>query len=404
MKLFARPFLLLLMLTAPLLSAEPFLTVVRSLEQLPPEQRQPVIEKYLNTIRIAPIIENDSILHFVLYGAADSVSVIGDLQRWNLADPMTKLPCGLYSLFYRTYIVPPDARLDYLFIINGAERTDPQNPNITPSGFGPHSEVRMPRFVPTPYLHVRPEVPRGTIDSLAPLYTLISPLRRYVIPTRPIKVYRPAGYDTMQALPAVYVHDGLEALDYMRMNTMLDNMIADGKLQPLIAVFIPPVDREREYLTTSLDRFILYTVREVVGMIDAVYRTDRAPHRRAVIGISAGAHAALYMALTRPDVFLNTGAQSSAVTPQLRLATEQAAARAILPPQFKLYLDCGKYDLQGTAPFGGSYDFLQSHREYSDLLSSLRIPHYYKEATDGHQWASWRERVPGMLTYFFGGR
>ncbi len=72
----------------------------------------------------------------------------------------------------------------------------------------------------------------------------------------------------------------------------------------------------------------------------------------------------------------------------------------MLSPQFKLYLDCGTYDLQ----LDNGADLLRWNREYSDLLSSLRIPHYYQELTDGHQWANWRERMPGMITYFFGGR
>lgn len=404
MKHISRSILLVSLFFAPLLPAETFLSIVHSLEQLPVEQRQPVIEKYLNTIRVAPIIEQDSVLHFVLYGDADSVAVISDLQRWNFSDPLTKLPCGLYSLFYRTYIVPSHARLDYKFIINGSEKLDPQNPNITPSGFGPHSEARMPKFVPTPYLTIRPGISRGTIDSLAPLYTLVSPLRRYVIAARPIKVYRPAGYDTMSALPVLYVHDGMEALDFMRMNVILDNLIADGKIPPVLAVFIPPVDREREYITTSLDRFVVFTVNDVVRMIDAVYRTDRSPQHRAIVGISAGAHAALYTALKLPDVFLNTGAQSSAITPQLRAVSRDASERNMLPPGFKLYLDCGLYDLHIRPPFGEEINFVGMNREYSDLLSSLRIPHYYKEVTDGHQWASWRERMPEMLVYFFGGR
>lgn len=404
MKHIIRSILLLSVFCTAMLPAESFLSIVRTLEQMPVEQRQPVIEKYLNSVRVAPIIEQDSLLHFVLYGDADSVAVISDLQRWNSSDPLTKLPCGTYSLFYRTFTVPSHARLDYKFIINGIEKLDPQNPNITPSGFGPHSEVRMPKFVPSPYLTFRSEVPRGSIDSLAPLYTLVSPLRRYVIAARPIKVYRPAGYDTLNALPVLYLHDGLEALDFMRINVVMDNLIADGRIPPVLAVCIPPVDREREYISTSLDRFTLFTVNEVVRMIDAVYRTDRTPQHRAVIGISAGAHAALYTALSRPDVFGNTGGQSLTVTPQLRAATRRASEQNTLPPQFKLYLDCGLYDLHIRPPFGEEIDFVGMNRGYSDLLSSLRIPHYYKEVTDGHQWASWRERLPEMLVYFFGGR
>ena len=44
------------------------------------------------------------------------------------------------------------------------------------------------------------------------------------------------------------------------------------------------------------------------------------------------------------------------------------------------------------------------HQEYDALHTQYRIPHYFKVVNDGHEWASWRERFPDMLMYFFGGR
>jgi enterochelin esterase-like enzyme len=389
--------LIILFCTLSFLSAQSFETVVQELEQTPVEQRKKLIEQYLNTKRFSPIIEQDSILHFVLYGMADSVSVNGNLQFWNEPVSLKKIPCGPFSFFYRTFIVPPDARLDYQLIVNGKYITDPQNPRITPSGFGPHSEVQMPKFIPTPYIFHRQEIQHGSIDSLAPLMNIPSPLSRYIPARRSIKIYRPAGYDTLSGLPVLYVHDGFEAIDYAYVLAILDNLIADGKIEPVIAVFIPPVDRGGEYVGSRKDQFVTYLADEIVPLIDHLYRTARIPEKRAMTGISAGGQISLYTVLKRPDIFLNVGSQSSSLPSSLRLLAEQQSRSNRLPAQLKLYLDCGRYDIRSE-----EIDFLAEHRSFSDLLSSLRIPHYYKEVNDGHEWASWRERMPEMFIYFFG--
>jgi enterochelin esterase-like enzyme len=121
-----------------------------------------------------------------------------------------------------------------------------------------------------------------------------------------------------------------------------------------------------------------------------------------MIGISGGGHLSLYAGLRRSDVFLNVGGQSSTITPWLTDLTKQRFASNSVSAQMKIYLDCGRYDIQSDNSPNDPFDFLRLNRNYSNLLSSLHIPHYYKEVNDGHEWANWRERMPEMLIYFFG--
>ncbi|MFA5834308.1 MAG: alpha/beta hydrolase-fold protein [Bacteroidota bacterium] len=383
-------------------TAQTFQAVVQKLEQSPVEQRRRIIEQYLNTKQFSPIIENDSVLHIVLYGLADSVFVNGNLQRWLAPDRLERIPCGTYSFFYRTYIVPSDARLDYQLIINGVTKLDPQNPLISPSGFGPHSEIRMPKFITSPYLAFRNDIPHGVIDSLAPLMKIPSPLNHYLPSPRAIKVYRPAGYDTLANLASVYFHDGFDAVDFALAGTFIDNLIDEKKIEPLIAVFIPSVQRQDEYIGNKLEQFVRYVADDIVPMIDILYKTEPSPLKRAVMGISNGGHVSLYMALRRPDVFLNAGGQSSTITPWLVDLTKKQYDAHRIDPQLKLYLDCGRYDIIGEDPWFGKFEFLELNRNYSNVLSSFHIPHYFKEVNDGHEWGNWRQRMPDMLIYFFG--
>jgi enterochelin esterase-like enzyme len=378
-------------------SAETFSQFVQRLETLPPVQRNAAVQKFFLLNHTTPIIEQDSILHFVFYGKAGAVGVNGNLQHWNVPDELIKIDCGDSSFFYRTFIVPPNARLDYKLIVEGIDQLDPRNPMTTPSGFGPHSEIRMPKFISSPYLVHHDSIPHGRVMIAGLNDHILPPLRRYSITGRKIKIYLPPGYDSLSHFPSLYVHDGLEAIDYALIPRIIDNLIAEKRIPPIVAVFIPPVDRNDEYAGNRTNQFVKLVCDNLVPAIDKQYKTERSPLKRAMIGISAGGHIALYTVIDRPDVFQNVGGQSSTITPQLRALTKKRADENTFSLSMKIYLDCGRYDIKWV-----NDDFLYLNRKYSDLLSSLRIPHYYREVNDGHEWAAWREHIPEMLIYFFG--
>lgn len=397
-------FIVLSLLFASLSFSQSFEDILARLRSVPAELRQRIIEPYLNTKKTAPIIDTDSTVTFVLYGAAKDVAVNGNLQQWMQEVPLDSLHCGPYTLFFKTFAAPSDARFDYQLVIDGKYRTDPQNPNITPSGFGPHSEVRMPKFVPSPYRAWRSDIPHGTIDSLAPTLTVMPPLSHYMIAPRPLKVYRPAGYDTLTGLPVLYVHDGFESATYMEIPSMLDNMIHERLLPPMLAVFIPPVNRDAEYMGTMMPKYADYLAEELVPLIDHLYRTDRYRASRAMTGISAGGTITIESVLRHPETFANAGIQSGSITRSTYDRTRERCVAGTFPLNTHIYMDCGKYDIPVTGDEFGGKSFLVLHQEYDALLTQYRVPHYFKVANDGHEWASWRERYPDMLMYFFGGR
>ena len=307
-----------------------------------------------------------------------------------------------YSFFHRTETAPADARLDYQLVADGRYITDPQNPRITPSGFGPHSEARMPKFVPSPYLARRDSVPAGRVMPLSLLTGVPPLLARYYVASRPMKAYLPPGYDGLTGLPVVYIVDGFEAAEWASLPTVLDNLIHEGRITPVIALFIPPSARHVEYIGARTEAFAKVLAELIVPAVDRTFRTDPSPSSRAVMGISSGGHFALYAALRRPELFGGAAGQSSTITPRLRELTRRQAAANALPTGLKLYIDVGRFDLIGEYE-EGRLDFLALNREYSALLSSLRIPHFYREVNDGHDWANWRERMPDIFIHFFGG-
>jgi len=280
--------------------------------KLPVEGRKEFAGKFLAGNPRTPIIEQDSVIHFLWYGKGRTVMIRGDLQQgWRTPDTLESIPCGEDTLFFRSYKVPADSRLDYQFVVDGRVTTDPRNPRTAPSGYGLHSEVVMPRFKPSSATLFRENIPHGTIDSMRFASTDDS------IKPRTIRIYKPAGYDKLAEMPTLYVNDGEDALNYALIKNVLDNLIDEKKIEPVIAVFIPPVERAEEYTGLKLRGFTKAVCDELVPLIDRNYRTSRDPRRRAVIGISNGGHFSLSVLFRRPDVFRSAAGQSSAITPQL---------------------------------------------------------------------------------------
>lgn len=56
-----------------------------------------------------------------------------------------------------------------------------------------------------------------------------------------------AGFEELENLPALFVHDGEDALKFGLFANVLDNLIADKRIEPIVAVFVPPVERKAEY-------------------------------------------------------------------------------------------------------------------------------------------------------------
>jgi enterochelin esterase family protein len=124
-------------------------------------------------------------------------------------------------------------------------------------------------------------------------------------------VYTPYGYDDMQDLPVVYVTDGHEYADDKlgAMLIVMDNLIHQNVISPIIAVFIDP----REPGNTSNNRrmseyveninFANFVSDELVPQIDANYKTNPDPDYRAILGTSLGGWNSAFFGLNRSETF-----------------------------------------------------------------------------------------------------
>jgi len=197
----------------------------------------------------------------------------------------------------------------------------------------------------------------------------------------------------------LYVNDGFKAIDYCSYINVLDNLTSDKKIKPVLVVFLDFVESDQDYFLNKTDEYFTAVCNELVPFIDAKYNTSKQAKDRVLAGISGGAHISLLTALKRPDVFLNAAGQSPTTTEELFDAIDSASKHRQTKEMLKLYFDVGRFDLVQSGIDNNS--FLYANQLLSKELKNAGINHIFNIFNDGHEWASWRERIDKILICFF---
>ncbi len=221
---------------------------------------------------------------------------------------------------------------------------------------------------------------------------------------QPVKLYLPARYNTALRYPLLVVHDGTDYLDYAAMKTVLDNLIHRLDVAPLVAAFVPPRDRLREY-------------------------PNHAPHARFIAReLRAAAGRAASRCSTPPTAGASWGRASGASRPcRRRCATRASSARCSCSPR-RWCSPTSARDHGGGPAFDPVVKFVNRYRAkptrpverifmscgtYEPLITPNRsmVPVFrgagmtvkYVEARDGHNWEDWRDRLRDGLSWLFPG-
>ncbi|MBV6422137.1 MAG: hypothetical protein DAHOPDDO_03426 [Ignavibacteriaceae bacterium] len=344
----------------------------------PVQERTAIVDSFWNANPVMPFTEQDSICQFIYRGNATSVSVPGDANDWAVNGfPMDVL--STTDLWYRSEIFEPDARLEYKFVIDGTLWiTDPRNPRIV--GGYENSELRMPAYIQPAELLYYPNIPHGILYDTTFYSTNLGN-------SRPIRVYLPPGYSTSESYPLVVFHDGLAYIAEAYANNVLDYLISQNRIQPLIGVFVPPVNRDEEYVGSLQNQFAAFIAEELIPYIDVRYRTMLNADKRATVGISNGGNIALWIAYNYPNVFGLTGSYSGNIQ-----YTTSSAFETGIKESLKIYIDAGTYDLPG---------FLTLTQNFRDIIQDKGYDFRYNEWHEGHSWLNWGAHLDNALEFFF---
>lgn len=358
-----------------------------------PSKQLPLVTALMERIKQngTPLVEpgakaGSTCATFLFRGAGREVAIAGYMNGdSDQKDYLTRV--GDTDLFFFSQEYPSDSRIEYKLVTDGKTILDPLNPRTAVFGKGSNSEAPMPGYKPPREIESLPGVAKGTIEELG-----IASKQPGM--ARTATVYLPAGYVTStERYPVLYLNDAFAALKFGKITTILDNLIHRKAIPPLVVVLLPSVkDRIAEYSMNPV--FEAFMVEDAVPAIDRRYRTRPSPEFRAVGGISAGATAALSLAIRHPDLFGKCMAQSTAT----KLAPLIALVRTGPKLPIKAYLDVGSYE----ADFYGT-NLVAASLRIRDALVAHGCPVHYRLVNEGHGWNNWRARTGEALVFLFGG-
>ena len=362
-------------------------------------ERQPPVDRYFAHLQSAPLT-GDGVAMFIWRGEASSVQLVGDMNNWDVEAAPYFIRLEGTDLWYLETVFEEDARLDYKFVINGDDwRLDPLNPRTIMGGFGPNSELMMPGYtIPDELLPTDGTIATGTIHQ----HTLDS---LHLGQTRTFFVYVPAGQIVGAKTPSIYINDGGDYLNLIDAPAILDKLIADREIPPLVAVFIPPINRNLEYALD--DEYASFLADELVPFIQRTYDTDPDPARTGTLGASMGGLEAIFAAITRSDVFGLAAGQSGAysvgddaIIDKLETASMGHDIGETSRRDLRLYLVVGTYEtaISGDSSTG---DLLAANRRLADVLKSTKYAFIYDERPEGHSWGLWKGTLGQALSYLF---
>ena len=344
---------------------------------------------------------------------------------------LTRLPGT--DVWYRTYPVRDDYREAYQFALN-----EPLRPPRNPA----EGDRRLRRRVPDPLNPKRVDYPRDPKfphdimkgadlpESLAelpraPRHREVSPHRgvpngrveahvvasRLLREKRRIWVHVPAGVDPAQpGLHLALFFDGWAYARTLPGPTILDNLVASGRIAPVLSVFIDQLGTRKERmrdLCGSSPTFGRFLVEELLPWVERTYRIHPRPDRTMLVGLSCGGLAALHWAAEHPELFRLVLSQSGSFWIPHPPDTEPGSlirammGRPRLP--LRIYMDAGL--LEGNYVIPGGMTLLAANRHMRDVLSLKGYRVTYREFNGGHEYASWRETlVDGLVTLLGKGR
>ena len=333
---------------------------------------------------------------FAYRGKADSVLLGHWLFGTAAARSMERVPDS--DLWFVTMDLPPDSRVEYRFQrVRGTEAEwilDPLNPRTVRDPFGVWSVCHGAGYRRPAWTEEDPVVGRGALGT--------TEVRSRVFGTRQVSVYTPVGFRGTRRYPLLIVLDGRGYLGYASARTVLDNLIHRREIPPLIAAFLDPDKRIREYANNSAHAEFLTAA--VVPHLQREFPIRLRPDDRGLVGAGLGAVAALTAAWRYPGFFGKLLLQSGSFTftdvgPSTRTRLldpvvdfVNAYRKAPRRVSSRVFLSSGIYE-----------PLIYENRTLAPLLRESGMEVRYEETPDGHNWENWRDQLRLGLSWLFPG-
>jgi enterochelin esterase family protein len=210
---------------------------------------------------------------------------------------------------------------------------------------------------------------------------------------RRVWVHLPAGYDPSERYGLVLLFDGWAYVNLVPTPAILDNLLAAGRIPPLVAVMPDSLGQEERNVELPCSAaFLAFLTDELLPWARDHWSLGDDPARTIVAGSSFGGLAAVYAAFERPDVFGNAISQSGSFgwgaegDREHEWLTNRIEASERRPPRF--WLEIGSLEDQERP--GGGPSGLRSNRRLRDVLTAKGYDVEYSEYAGGHDYVCWR--------------
>jgi enterochelin esterase-like enzyme len=219
-----------------------------------------------------------------------------------------------------------------------------------------------------------------------------------------LHIYLPAGYNESQTqrYASFYAGDGVFHAYAWNGQNILDYLDFHNKTDPLIGVFITPVDYEARltpdftYLRKDYAKLI---VEELIPYIDFKYRTINDSKSRAHIGSSVGGFFSLYIVAEYPQFFKLAGAQSVS-----SYDDDQGIVSGTTYPTLEEYFRHSP-KIEDTRFYlnGGTYEdgILKEAHKIAKTLAAKEYAGKFRAFHQAHDPGQWRATLSELLTFLF---
>ncbi|HEY6502606.1 MAG TPA: alpha/beta hydrolase-fold protein [Chitinophagaceae bacterium] len=243
---------------------------------------------------------------------------------------------------------------------------------------------------------LRADIPHGKIDSISYFSKTVDTIRRTLI-------YTPPGFSKKKKYPVLYLLHGIggdekEWLNGGKPQIILDNLYAEGKIEPMIVVLpngramkndraggnIMAPDKVQAFATFEKD-----LLNDLIPFIEKKYPVLTGREHRAIGGLSMGGGQSLNFGLGNLDKFAWVGGFSSAPNTKRpeELVPDPEAAKSKLK---LLWISCGDND--GLISFS---------KRTHDYLYEKNVPHIYYIEPGVHDFKVWRNGLYMFSQFLF---
>ncbi len=226
---------------------------------------------------------------------------------------------------------------------------------------------------------------------------------------RTVTVYTPHRFDPLRGeYPVVLLFDGQSygggQKTLIPTPTILDNLIAENRIPPVIAVLVHAKKRILELGGSA--KFTQFLTEELMPMVRQRFRGTNNPAHVVIGGSSLGGLAAIYAALEHPEIFGNVLSQSGAfwmprdmgdpirqefIPPQIWII-EEFIRRPPVP--VRLWMEISQFESPAK--------MLGPNRQLRDVLRSKGYSVVYRELAYGHDYLHWRDSLADGLISLLG--